>query len=39
VADHGVETPVAAAVADVLDGAATLDETIETLLSRPLKEE
>lgn len=38
-AERGVETPVAAAVADVLDGAATLDETIETLLSRPLKEE
>lgn len=35
----GVELPIAAAVADVLDGAATLEGAIEALLSRPLKEE
>ncbi len=37
--DHGVETPVAAAVADVLDGAMTLNEAMDALLSRPLREE
>ena len=35
----GVETPIAAAVADVLDGTLTLGEAIEALLARPLKEE
>jgi glycerol-3-phosphate dehydrogenase (NAD(P)+) len=38
-ARHGVETPIAAAVADVLDGALTLDGAMDALLSRPLKEE
>lgn len=35
----GVELPIAAAVADVLDGALTLGAAIDALLSRPLKEE
>ncbi len=35
----GVEAPIAAAVADVLDGTLTLGDAIETLLARPLKEE
>ena len=35
----GAELPIAAAVADVLDGAATVTEAMETLLSRPLREE
>ena len=36
---HGVELPIAAAVADVLDGATTLDGAMEALLARPLREE
>lgn len=36
---HGVEAPVAEAVADVLDGTLTLDAAMDGLLSRPLKEE
>jgi glycerol-3-phosphate dehydrogenase (NAD(P)+) len=36
---RGVELPVAAAVADVLDGAVTIEEAMDELLSRPLKEE
>jgi glycerol-3-phosphate dehydrogenase (NAD(P)+) len=35
----GVELPIAAAVADVLDGAATVAEAMEALLARPLREE
>jgi glycerol-3-phosphate dehydrogenase (NAD(P)+) len=35
----GVELPIAAAVADVLDGASTVAEAMEALLSRPLREE
>ena len=35
----GVERPIAAAVADVLDGTLTLGDAIGALLSRPLKEE
>ncbi|WP_111429404.1 NAD(P)H-dependent glycerol-3-phosphate dehydrogenase [Rhodobacteraceae bacterium DSL-40] len=38
-ARHGVEMPIAAAVADVLDGALTLDAAMGALLARPLKEE
>ena len=38
-ARHGVELPSAAAVADVLEGAATIGEAMEALLSRPLREE
>ncbi len=38
-ARHGVELPIAAAVADVLDRRATLAEAMEALLARPLKEE
>ena len=37
-ARHGVELPIAAAVADVLDGA-TLASAMEALLARPLREE
>ena len=36
---HGVEMPVAAAVADVLEGTLTLAQAMNALLSRPLKEE
>ncbi len=36
---HEVEMPIAAAVADVLDGSLTLEGAMEALLSRPLKEE
>ena len=36
---HGVELPIAAAVADVLDGTATLAGAMEGLLARPLTTE
>lgn len=36
---HGVEMPIAAAVADVLDGGLTIGGAMEALLSRPLREE
>jgi glycerol-3-phosphate dehydrogenase (NAD(P)+) len=36
---HGVEMPIAAAVADVLDKVLTIPQAMEALLSRPLKEE
>ena len=36
---HGVELPIAAAVADVLEGASTLAGAMEALLARPLREE
>jgi glycerol-3-phosphate dehydrogenase (NAD(P)+) len=36
---RGVEMPIAAAVAAVLDGTLTLAGAMEALLSRPLKEE
>jgi glycerol-3-phosphate dehydrogenase (NAD(P)+) len=35
----GVEMPIAAAVASVLDGALTIDAAIEALLTRPLRSE
>jgi glycerol-3-phosphate dehydrogenase (NAD(P)+) len=38
-ATHGVELPIATAVADVLDGEATLAGAMEALLARPLREE
>ncbi|TPE49381.1 NAD(P)H-dependent glycerol-3-phosphate dehydrogenase [Amaricoccus solimangrovi] len=38
-ARHGVEMPIAAAVADVLEGRLTLDGAMEALLSRPLRDE
>jgi glycerol-3-phosphate dehydrogenase (NAD(P)+) len=37
--DKGVEMPIAAAVAAVLDGALTIDAAIEALLTRPLRSE
>lgn len=36
---HGVELPIATAVADVLEGTATIGEEMEALLARPLREE
>jgi glycerol-3-phosphate dehydrogenase (NAD(P)+) len=36
---HGVDTPVLAAIASVIGGAATVDEAIESLISRPLRPE
>src|SRR6266446_1559520 len=33
---HGIETPIASAVADILAGRASVDEAIEKLLTRPL---
>jgi len=36
---HGVELPIAAAVADVLEGATTLAGAMYALLARPLREE
>jgi glycerol-3-phosphate dehydrogenase (NAD(P)+) len=38
-ARHGVELPIAAAVADVLAGEVTLEGAIAALLARPLREE
>lgn len=38
-ARHGVELPIAAAVADVLDGGVTIAEAMQALLARPLKDE
>jgi glycerol-3-phosphate dehydrogenase (NAD(P)+) len=38
-ARHRVDVPIANAVADVLEGAATIDGAMEALLSRPLREE
>ena len=38
-ARHGVELPIAAAVADVLDGRLTIGGAMEALLSRPLRGE
>ncbi len=38
-ARHGVEMPIAAAVADVLDGTLTLEGAMEALLARPLRDE
>jgi glycerol-3-phosphate dehydrogenase (NAD(P)+) len=38
-ARHGVELPIAAAVADVLEGRLTIAGAMEALLARPLREE
>lgn len=38
-ARHGVEMPIAAAVANVLDGRLTIAGAMEALLSRPLRDE
>jgi glycerol-3-phosphate dehydrogenase (NAD(P)+) len=38
-ASKGVDMPVAAAVAMILDGSATIDQAIEGLLTRPFKAE
>ena len=38
-ARHGVELPIAAAVAAVLEGTATIADAMDALLSRPLREE
>ncbi len=38
-ARHGVELPIATAVADVLDGTMTIEAAMDALLARPLKEE
>ncbi|MFQ8429824.1 NAD(P)H-dependent glycerol-3-phosphate dehydrogenase [Amaricoccus sp. W119] len=38
-ARHGVEMPIAAAVADVLEGRLTIDGAMDALLSRPLRDE
>jgi glycerol-3-phosphate dehydrogenase (NAD(P)+) len=38
-ARHGVEMPIAAAVAGVLEGATTMQGAMDALLARPLKEE
>ncbi len=35
----GVDMPISLAVADLLAGASTVSETIEALLSRPLRAE
>ncbi|WP_062226865.1 NAD(P)H-dependent glycerol-3-phosphate dehydrogenase [Aureimonas frigidaquae] len=37
--EHGVEAPIIQTVADVLEGAVSLDDAIRALLSRPLKRE
>jgi glycerol-3-phosphate dehydrogenase (NAD(P)+) len=36
---HGVEMPIARAVADILAGRASIDAAIETLLTRPFRAE
>jgi glycerol-3-phosphate dehydrogenase (NAD(P)+) len=38
-ARHGVEAPVIAAVADILDGRSDIDAAMSALLSRPLRRE
>lgn len=38
-AEHGVELPIAAAVADVLEGTLTVEGAMAALLARPLKSE
>lgn len=35
----GVEVPIMAAVADILDGRSAIDEVVERLMARPLKRE
>jgi glycerol-3-phosphate dehydrogenase (NAD(P)+) len=38
-AETGIEMPIASAVADILGGRASVDEAIETLLTRPFRAE
>jgi glycerol-3-phosphate dehydrogenase (NAD(P)+) len=38
-ARHGVEMPIASQVRDVLDGRRSAAEAVQSLLTRPLKEE
>jgi len=38
-AEKEIEMPIASAVADILDGRASIDEAIETLLTRPFRAE
>ena len=38
-ASHNIDMPVSTAVADILRGAKTIDEAIESLLARPFKAE
>jgi len=38
-AEKNIEMPVANAVAAILSGALTIDEAIETLLTRPFRAE
>ena len=37
--EKGIEMPIASAVADILDGRASVDEAIENLLTRPFRAE
>jgi glycerol-3-phosphate dehydrogenase (NAD(P)+) len=37
--EHDIEMPIAAAVVDILDGRASVDEAIERLLTRPFRAE
>jgi glycerol-3-phosphate dehydrogenase (NAD(P)+) len=37
--ERGIEMPIARAVADILDGRASVEEAIETLLTRPFRAE
>jgi len=37
--DKGIDMPISAAVAAVLQGSLTVDAAIESLLTRPLKSE
>jgi glycerol-3-phosphate dehydrogenase (NAD(P)+) len=36
---HGIEMPIAEAVADIVTGAATVDNVIAALLARPFRSE
>ena len=38
-ADRGIDAPIIESVDRILDGLATVDETVDALLSRPLKSE
>ena len=37
--ERGIEMPIARAVVDILDGRASVEQAIETLLTRPLRAE
>jgi glycerol-3-phosphate dehydrogenase (NAD(P)+) len=36
---HGIDVPITAMVADLIDGAPPLDQAIAGLMSRPLRKE